>query len=69
MGIVNESVEDGIGKGGIGHGFVPVRRRELARHDGGSTLVPVIEQFEQVSLLGRRERREAPVVEYEDVEP
>jgi hypothetical protein len=31
--------------------------------------VPVIKQFEQVPLLGRREPREAPVVEDEDLDP
>ena len=68
MGVVDESVEDGIGERGVGHGLVPLFNRELAGHDGGSRGVAVVEDFKQMPLRVGGERMEAPVVEYECVD-
>ena len=68
MCIVNEAVENGVGDGGVGDNFVPVIDRYLAGDDGGTTLVPVIDDLEKVAALVTGERSYSPVVEDEQLD-
>jgi hypothetical protein len=63
----NQSVHDGVGDGGLPDDFVPVLGWKLTGHDGGASTLPVFEYFEQVAAFAVGERREAEVVEDEDI--
>ena len=70
MGVVDEAVEEGIDDGGIGDDLVPVLDRHLAGDDGGSALVAIVDDFEEIATLLAGERGEPPVViEDEQVDP
>ena len=68
MGIVHESVEDGIGEGWIFHCLVPVFDGHLAGDDGGVVVMSVVKDFDQILLLVAVNGSERPVVEYEDMD-
>src|ERR1700682_3126389 len=67
--VVDEPVEDGIGDGRIGHDVVPIFDRHLAGDDGRSALVAIVDDFEEIATLLAGERREAPIVEDEQIDP
>src|SRR3972149_3217780 len=67
MGLVDQAVENRIGKGGVADAVVPVFKGELTGHEGGAAAVAVFEDFEQVAAFAVREGREAPIVENEEV--
>jgi len=60
---VHEAVQDGICDGGIDDHLVPMIDGELTRHDGRAAAVAIVDDFEQISALLRRQRRQPPVVE------
>ena len=60
---MHEPVEDGVGVGGFADGFVPVFDGQLAGEKGGSALVAVFEDFEQMAALRRGEFGQSPVVD------
>ena len=68
MGVVDEAVEDGVGEGRIADDLVPVLDRHLAGDDGGGAPVAVVDDLEQVAALLAGERREAPIVEDEQLD-
>ena len=49
MGLVDQAVENRIGKGGVADAVVPVFEGELTGHEGGAATVAVFEDFEQVA--------------------
>jgi hypothetical protein len=49
--IVDEAVEDGVGEGGIADDVAPLIDGDLARDEGGSPPVPILEDLEQVDPL------------------
>ena len=53
---------------GVAEVVVPLGRRELAGDDGGAGAVAVLQDLEQVAALLVRDRREAPVVDDQDVD-
>lgn len=50
--VVNQSVQDGIGKGGIPDMIMPMVNRELTGNQGGTRSVAVLDDFEQISSFG-----------------
>jgi len=50
VGVVDQSVEDGVGEGGIAQVFVPVGDRQLRGDQGRASLVAIF----QVSLAVRK---------------
>ena len=52
MGIMDQSVEDSIGDGGIADLFMPVLHRELTGDDGGGMTVSLLNNLQEVSSLG-----------------
>jgi hypothetical protein len=60
MGVVDETVEDGVGDGGIDD-LMPVLDRYLAGDDGRSALVAIVDDLEEVatSLAGQRSQRQS----------
>jgi hypothetical protein len=63
VGVVDEAVEDGIGKSGVADDGMPVVEGELAGDEGGPPSVAILEKFEHIVALGIGERGEAEVVE------
>ena len=66
MGVVEESVEDGVSEGGVADDIVPVLDGELGGEDGAAAGVAVVEDFEQIVAALARQGGEAPVVEDEE---
>ena len=50
---MDEPIEDGVGDGGVGDRFVPVIDWELAGHDGGAAIVPIIDDLQTDRALDR----------------
>jgi hypothetical protein len=67
VGVVKEAIEDGVPEGGVANEFVPVVRGDLARDEGGTAVVPVIEDFEEIAPAEVVEGSEAKVIEDEEL--
>ena len=65
MGVVDESVKDGVPEGGVSDDVVPVLDGELGGKDGSAAGVAVVEDFEQVVAALAGQGGEPPVVEDE----
>ena len=52
MGVVNEAIQDRVGKGGVADNFAPLLDRNLAGDDRRSALVAVFEDFKEIALFG-----------------
>ena len=68
MGIVDDTIEDGVGVGGIANQFVPFVDRDLAGDDGCSSAIAFFEDFEEVVTSGSIEGFETPVIEDEQLD-
>jgi hypothetical protein len=51
MGVVQQTVADGVRQGRVGQVVVPLSRGELAGDDRGADAVAVFEQLQQVGAL------------------
>jgi len=69
VGVVDESVEDGVGEGGVAEDVMPVVEGELAGDERGAFAVAIVEDFEEVATLGIGEGREPEVVEQKELSP
>jgi hypothetical protein len=67
MGIVNQSVEYGIGVGGVPNDSVPCRYGKLAGDDRRTAAVTIFEDFEQIMTGLLVERFETPIVEHQEL--
>jgi hypothetical protein len=61
MGVVDETVQDGVGIGGVTDDTVPGRYGELASDDRRAMAVTVLEDFKQIVTALFVGRLEAPV--------
>ena len=64
---MHESVEDGIGEGGVADDFMPLFDWQLRGDEGRTQAMSVVEDVEQVAALLGIECREPPVIEDEEV--
>ena len=65
---MDDSVEDGIGRGGVAlEHVVPVRHGQLRHDDGGFAPVPILYDFEEVEQLLTVESLHSEVVDDEQV--
>ena len=67
MGVVDETVEDGVGEGWVADGFVPVLDGQLAGDDFRGATLAVFENFQEVAALGDGENGETPIVDYQHI--
>jgi hypothetical protein len=67
VGAVDGAVADGVGEGGVADDLVPGLDGELAGDEGGGALVAVLDDLEEVAAFLVLERREAPVVDDEQL--
>lgn len=66
---VHDAVQDGVGQRGLVQPGVPGRHRQLAGDERRARAHPVVQQFQQVVSLVRGNRRDAEVVQDEQVQP
>jgi hypothetical protein len=64
--LVNETIEDRIGERGLPEVGVSGVHRQLARDVCRAGIDAIVEDFQQVRPILRRERGEAPVVEHDE---
>ena len=67
MGVVNETIKDGVGEGRIADGFVPVFDGQLACDNCGGAPMTVFEDFQEVPALRDGEDGKAPIVDAQHV--
>ena len=67
MGVVRETVENGVGVSGVANDLVPGGQRELGGDDRRSAAISLLEDFEQVVTGAGVEGLEAEVVENEEI--
>jgi len=68
MGVVNETVHDGVGVGGIVDDLVPTVQGKLGRDDGRASPISLLEDFEEVMPGAGVERLQPPIVENEQID-
>ena len=61
--VVHQPIQNGVGNGRVGDGFVPVLDRQLAGHKGAAATMPVIDDLQQITALARRQAGKPPVVQ------
>jgi hypothetical protein len=63
VGIVDETIQDGVRQGWAADDFVPLREWHLAGDNGGAAAMAVLEDLEQILPLDLGEDGQAPVVQ------
>ena len=67
MGVVNETVQDGVGVSRIADDFVPAVHRKLGGDDGRAAAIALFEDFQQIVAGGGVERLQPPIVQNQKV--
>ena len=68
MTVVQQAVQDGIGDSGFANDLMPVFGGALAGDDGGSFLIAVLDDFEEVVALGLVKRGQKQIVYDEELD-
>jgi len=68
MGIVQNSIADGVGHGRVAKVVVPFRRGQLAGDDGGAKAVAIFQQLEQIAALLLFRWRDRPIVQHQQID-
>ena len=68
VGVVQEPVEDRVGKRGIADVVVPEFERKLAGDESGASADAVVEQFEQVVAFAWAEGRNGEVIDRDEID-
>ena len=66
---MDETVENGVSYGGVSDDLVPLIDGHLAGDDGGTTLMSVVNDLEQVTALVGGQRCQSPIVDNEEFDP
>ena len=66
MGIVDQTIEDAVGDGGIADLLVPARDGELGSENSGASLVTILADFPDFAALAFIERGHGPVIDDEN---
>ena len=69
MGVVQDTIADGIGQRGMPQVVMPQGRRELAGDDGRPEVIAILEDLEEILPVLVSNRRQPPVIEHKDVGP
>ncbi len=67
MRLVDEAIHDRIAEGGVADASVPVFDRDLTGQQRGPTARPVFDQFQEITAFAVADRREAPVVQDQEI--
>ena len=65
MGVVDQAVQDRVGQCRVADCLVPVVHGQLTGHQGGSPVVAVLQDFQQIVTFGLAQRRDSPVIQNE----
>jgi hypothetical protein len=65
---MDDTVEDGVGDGGLTDHLMPTRDGELGGYDRGSALITFLEEFKEVEALLVGQTVGAPIVEDEELD-
>lgn len=65
---LDQSIQQCIGNRGVGHVLMPVFDGQLTGCNGGSFLNAVVQQLEEIFLLGLGQLDQAPVIENQDIQ-
>ena len=68
VGVVNQTVQDAIGEGGIADLLVPARDRQLGSEYGGASLVAVLTDLPDFAAFGFIQRRHGPVINDQNID-
>jgi hypothetical protein len=68
VGVVNQTVEDAIGNGGIADLLVSARDRQLGSEDGGASLVAVLTDLPDFAAFGLIQRCHGPVINDQNID-
>lgn len=68
VGIVEQTVENGVGVGRIADQLMPMRRGDLAGNDGGAAAVAILDDLEQIMAGAGVEWSKAEVVEDQQID-
>ena len=69
MDVVDQSVQHGVGDRRVADDLVPMIDRQLAGDDGRAAVVTVVHDLQQIAALVAGERRQAPVVQDQQLHP
>ena len=69
MRMMHDTIADGIGQRRMPQIVMPEDRGQLTRDDGRPDVITVLKDFKEILALLIANRRQPPVVEYEDVGP
>jgi hypothetical protein len=67
IGVVNQTIQDGITDGRIRETGMPLDHRHLSGDQGGGSAVAIIQDFKQVLRLGTGQRITEPVIEGQEL--
>jgi hypothetical protein len=67
MGVVHESVKNGISQGVVTDADIPLIGGELADHQRGCVAMAIIHNFHQVIALGRIEFFQPPIIDNDEL--
>jgi len=67
MCVVDDAVEDGVGKGGFANDVVPFRQRQLAGDKDGGVVVSVLDYFHEIAPLIGIEAFRSPIVKDQEI--
>ncbi len=67
MGVVDQSIQDGIGQRGISDLGMPFIHRELSGHEGGTEAVTAFEEFQEVPALFVGRGGQTPIVQSDQI--
>ena len=68
IGVMDDAIQDRVGKSGVTQISVPLLDRKLAGDDGAAALEAVVDDLQQIALTGVGERDEPEVIEDEQLE-
>ena len=67
VGVMHQAVEDRVGQCRIPQGLMPVLDRQLTGHQRGPAIMAIFDDLQQVATIFITERRQAPVIENQQV--
>ena len=68
MSVMDETVQDGVGVGGIADRGVPAVHRKLTGQNDGAAIVPVVDDLHEIAALGRGQVYHRPIVQNQDAD-
>jgi len=65
---VNEAIEDAVGQCRIADLFMPVGQRHLRSENGGTALIAIVTEFQEIAPLAVLQWRHGKVIQHQNVD-